>query len=189
MSKDKSLLHDYMRGRIVGIIEDKYFNVMLDGSDTILSCILSSVLSRVYKLKVCVGDVVSIYSENGCNIIAVREIERIILEDEAMSRLGIDCVKLQNAVPVKWMEGQSQKWYEIVVKYISISGVAFNKVINGRCTWIRLSYGTQCVMPDGTTFVCESENKKWLTEEDKQKFKQSIIDWVENNKDFFKQGV
>ena len=109
--------------------------------------------------------------------------------EEALEVLGIDCIELNNVIPVKWREGHSQIDYEIDIKYISISGVGFDKVVAGHCTWIRLSYGTECTMPDGTKFVCESNYKKWLTEEDKQKFKQAILDWADNNKNFSIKGV
>lgn len=111
------------------------------------------------------------------------ESKKVSLED-VLDVLGIDCIELNSAIPVKWKEGHTQIDYEITIKYISILGVGFDKVVAGHCTWVRFSYGTECTMPDGTKFVCESNNKKWLTDEDKQKFKQAILDWADNNKDF-----
>ena len=68
------LSHTYYSGDVVGIVDNKYYNVKLKNSPYMISARLSSYLKKYLKIKVCVGDAVYIYSEKGENVITHREV-------------------------------------------------------------------------------------------------------------------
>ena len=67
------LSHTYYSGEVVGIVDNKYYNVKLKDSPYMVSARLSSYIKNYLKLKVIVGDMVYLYSENGENIITHTE--------------------------------------------------------------------------------------------------------------------
>lgn len=70
------LSHTYYSGEVVGVVDNEYYNVKLKDSPYIVSARLSSYLKKYLKLKVIVGDTIYLYSENGENVIAHRDIFR-----------------------------------------------------------------------------------------------------------------
>lgn len=66
------MTHEHFKGEIVGFSTFNnitYYNVKLKHSNIVISAKLSKRLEW-YKLKMCIGDEVLLYSENGCNIIS-----------------------------------------------------------------------------------------------------------------------
>lgn len=69
----RDLSHTYYYGEVMGVVDNKYYNVKLKDSTYMVSARLSSYLKKYLKLKVIVGDMVYLYSEKGENVITHRE--------------------------------------------------------------------------------------------------------------------
>lgn len=68
------MMHEHFKGEIVGFSifnNITYYTVKLKDNNITISAKLSKRLEW-YKLKMCIGDEVLLYSENGCNIISNR---------------------------------------------------------------------------------------------------------------------
>lgn len=108
-----------------------------------------------------------------------------------MECLGQDREELPKVVQVHWKDGHFNTERDFRIKFISTTGVGcadrtMGVEYAGRAMvtrWFAFRYGSECTMPDGTKFVLESDNGKYLTDGDRIRFKTQIVDWVNGRRD------